>query len=337
VRGSAKGPPLRQGSVAVALFAAAIIAATAQTRVDLRTQSRNVDFSAASSTKPSKTGTTLPTTCSVGETFLKTDAAAGRNLYVCTQANTWTVQGAPDPTGNADKVLSNDGATTAWRAMGGDVTGRPDALSVARVQGRAFSSALPLNGQALVWNAGALQWQPQNVSGAGGGASMGAQLGDFNVTQTSAAILTIGPNCSTATPCNVRWGNRVYTFVSAAAVTLTAGAGVAYIYVDANGTLTVGHNLTLACAASCTAVTGITAFPLNSIPLYTWTAAGGVWDTTGGLDKRALLSGKILNAGTGMVAVDTGSNTNISVDSAAVPTYLTASATLNFEAIAAGA
>jgi hypothetical protein len=174
-------------------------------------------------------------------------------------------------------------------------------------------------------------------SGSGGGASMGAQLGDFNVTSTSATVLAIGPNCSTATPCNMRWGNRVYTFVSAAAVTLTAGTGVAYIYVDANGTLTVGHNLTLSCASSCTAAPGTAAFPVNSIPIYTWTATGGVWDTTGGLDKRALLSGKILSAGTGIVTVDTGSNTNIAIDSAAVPAYLTASATLNFGAIAAGA
>jgi hypothetical protein len=545
VRGPVQGPALRRGSVAVALFAAAIIAATAQTRVDLRTQSRNVDFSAASSTKPSKTGTTLPTTCSVGETFLKTDAAAGNNLYACTQANTWTVQGVPDPTGNADKVLSSDGAATGWRTMGGDVSGRPDALTVVRVQGRPVSSAAPLNGQAmvwnsvasqwqpqnsgaaaitsifgrtgvvtaqtgdytfgqiggsvtdlqvstginankigsgtvgnaalgylaavtsdvqtqlngkapgvhshtaagdvtgdlgstlvtalrnrtvaatapvngqaLVWNAGVSQWQPQNVSGtavggaysssftsqttvivpgsahqlgtanvlvgcydpstpamriqpntvsvhpgtfdvtvtfvvaqsgrcvvssgggssgSGGGASMGAQLGDFNVTSASATVLTIGPNCSTATPCNMRWGNRVYTFVSAATVTLTAGTGVAYIYVDANGALTVGHNLTLGCSSSCTAAPGTAAFPVNSIPMYTWTATGGIWDTTGGLDKRAWLSGKILSAGTGIVTVDTGSNTNISVDAAAVPTYLTASAALNFGAIAAGA
>jgi hypothetical protein len=444
-RRPAKGPAPRQGSVAVVWFAAFTIAATAQTRVDLRTQSRNVDFSAASSTKPSKTGTTLPTTCSVGETFLKTDAAAGKNLYACTQANTWTVQGVPDPTGNADKVLSSDGATTGWRAMGGDVSGRPDALTVMRVQGRPVSSAAPLNGQALVWNSvasqwqpqnsgaatvtsifgrtgavtaqtgdytfgqiggsvtdlqvstginankigsgtvgnaalgylatvtsdvqtqlnaksagvhshtaagdvtgdlgstlvtalrnrtvsatapangqalvwnsGVSQWQPQNVSGAVGGASMGAQLGDFNVTSTSPAILAIGQNCSVTTPCNVRWGNRVYTFVTSATVTLTAGTGVAYIYVDANGTLSVGHNLTLACASSCVAIPGTTAFPVNSIPIYTWTATGGAWDATGGLDKRALWSGKILSAGTGIVTLDTGSNTNISIDSAAV-------------------
>ena len=64
--------------------AAAVIAARAQTQIDLRTQGRNVDFSTAASTRPSKTGTQLPAACSIGETFLKTDAAAGKNFYVCT-------------------------------------------------------------------------------------------------------------------------------------------------------------------------------------------------------------------------------------------------------------
>lgn len=59
-------------------------------RVDLGKQGRNFDFSAAPATKPSKTGTTLPASCSVGETFFKTDAPAGQNLYGCTAANQWT-------------------------------------------------------------------------------------------------------------------------------------------------------------------------------------------------------------------------------------------------------
>src|SRR5438067_2054419 len=105
--------------VGAAVFAALTVAANGQTRVDLRTQAKDVDFSAASSTKPSKMGTALPNTCSVAETFLKTDASPGKNLYVCTQANTWSVQGAPDTAGNADKVLSNNGATTEWRALAG--------------------------------------------------------------------------------------------------------------------------------------------------------------------------------------------------------------------------
>jgi len=163
---------------------------------------------------------------------------------------------------------------------------------------------------------------------------MGAQLGDFNVTATTPTVLTIGQNCSTATPCNVRWGIRVFTFTSSETVSLTAGTGTAYVYVDSSGTLTAGHNLTLTCTSPCTALAGVAAFPVNSIPLFTWTATNGTWDAAGGSDKRAFLSGKTLNAGTGIAMVDTGSSTSIAVDSAAVPSYLTASATLSFGSMA---
>jgi len=76
------------------VFGAALCTASlviGQTNIDLRTQAKNVDFSAAITTKPSKAGTTLPGTCSTGETFFKLDAAAGQNLYLCTALNTWTV------------------------------------------------------------------------------------------------------------------------------------------------------------------------------------------------------------------------------------------------------
>lgn len=49
-----------------------------------------VNFASAQSTAPMKTGTALPQSCSVGEAFFKTDAAAGSNIYLCTAANTWT-------------------------------------------------------------------------------------------------------------------------------------------------------------------------------------------------------------------------------------------------------
>jgi hypothetical protein len=65
----------------------------AQTQIDLRTQSKTVDFSAAASTQPAKKGTTLPATCVAGEQFFKTDAAAGQNLYLCASTNTWTQSG----------------------------------------------------------------------------------------------------------------------------------------------------------------------------------------------------------------------------------------------------
>ena len=74
-----------------------------QTMVDLGRQTRNVDFTAAISTKPFKSGTTLPATCSVGEMFFKSNAPAGTNLYACTSLNSWSaqtgVQGPPGPAG----------------------------------------------------------------------------------------------------------------------------------------------------------------------------------------------------------------------------------------------
>lgn len=66
----------------------------AQTSIDLRTQAKSVDFSSAAYTKPSKTGTALPPTCSVGETFFNTATTAGHNFYGCTATNTWTLLSA---------------------------------------------------------------------------------------------------------------------------------------------------------------------------------------------------------------------------------------------------
>ena len=62
------------------------------TAVDLRTQTKDVDFSGALSTKPVQTGASLPGTCALGAMFYLTAAAAGSNLYACTAANTWTVE-----------------------------------------------------------------------------------------------------------------------------------------------------------------------------------------------------------------------------------------------------
>ncbi|MBV8732106.1 MAG: hypothetical protein JO336_20050, partial [Acidobacteriia bacterium] len=85
---------LHKLTAACSLISILLSQAAAQTRVDLRTQTKSVDFSWASSTKPSQTGAVLPATCTIGQTFLNTAAQAGQNLYICTAANTWSVQGA---------------------------------------------------------------------------------------------------------------------------------------------------------------------------------------------------------------------------------------------------
>ncbi len=586
------------------LAAAFVLTGWPQTQVDLRTQSKAIDFSSAGSTMPSETGAVLPASCQVGATFILTSTIAGQNWYICTSANEWTVQGTavPAQTGNTGAVLSTNGASLSWNAFGGDVSGAPGAISVkkllgrplnltapltgqflgwdgtqwtaqtagfggsgavssifgrvgtvtaqtgdysfsqisgsvlnsqlpsaggdltgslasatvARLQGNSVASSTPATGQVLTWSG--TQWTPQNptggvasvfgrvgviaaqtgdysaaqitnaadvtrsnsfaagarqifnggVNGAGlrlppaalpsapltgdlavdsgdsnrlkvysgsawitlnpaastanytasftsaavvsitgathglgtanlivqcydnsspsnwiepsqiaidpvtynvtitfaaaqtgrcvlngyngvsgvnsgnsggttGGASMASQLGDFAVSLTDASNLSIGANCSVATPCNVRFGTQTYSFTNPATATITGGSGMAYIYVDTTGALTVGSSMTLNCSVYCVTAPGIGNFPLNSIPLYTWTAANGAWDANGGLDRRGWLNMSPVLGGAGIAAITTAGQTTIAVDGAVVPTYLSASATLDFPMIAAGA
>jgi hypothetical protein len=92
------------------LFTAAVVLTgivAGQTQVDLRTQAKSVDFSAASSTKPFQTGTALPATCSVGQMFFLTTAAAGQNAYGCSAVNTWTQTSA----GAQSTTIKSSGTT----------------------------------------------------------------------------------------------------------------------------------------------------------------------------------------------------------------------------------
>lgn len=73
-------------------FLCAVLAALAlsgQTKLDLVSQSKNVDFAGATSTRPFKTGTVLPATCRTGEVYFKSDAGPGSNLYLCAADNAW--------------------------------------------------------------------------------------------------------------------------------------------------------------------------------------------------------------------------------------------------------
>jgi hypothetical protein len=224
--------------------------------------------------------------------------------------------------------------------LGGDVTGSLGSTTVVALQNRAVAGIAPSDGQALVWNASANQWRPGTVSGSGGGgggASMASQLGDFTVTRTSGTVLSIGTNCSATTPCNVRFGNQVYALTSGATATLAGGSGTAYVYTDSAGNLTVQTALSLSCSGACITTSSGTGFPVNSIPLYTWSATTGVWDASGGIDRRGWLSSTTLLAGAGIMTVQSGGQTTIAVDGAVVPTYLTGSATLDFPSIPAGA
>jgi hypothetical protein len=233
--------------------------------------------------------------------------------------------------------LNGKAASNHTHTVAGDVTGALSTTVVTGIQGRAVSSAAPLDGQVLAWSAAANQWQPASGGGGsgGGGATMASQLGDFGVTAASSTVLEIGQGCSAATPCNVRFGGRVYSVTSDAQAMLNSGAGTAYVYFTTAGVLTVGHTMNVTCSTSCVATVGVTGFPVDSIPLYSWNAAAGSWQATG-MDRRSWISRSTLLAGTGIVAVETGGQTTIAIDSTAVPTYLKNSVSFDFAKISAG-
>ena len=63
--------------------------APSATKIDLATQAKNPDFSAAALTKPFRTGSSLPPTCSVSEVFYDTTGQPGENIQICYAPNQW--------------------------------------------------------------------------------------------------------------------------------------------------------------------------------------------------------------------------------------------------------
>lgn len=319
------------------LAVAALAGLRGQTQVDLRTQSKSIDFSGANVTKPMAAGQALPATCTTGQMYFLVSAPPGQNLYACVSANVWTLQSGgggggggggatlPAVAGNGGDLLTTDGTNVLWTPMGGDLSGTATAPTVAQIQGHAVSPATPGPGQTLIWSGTANEWTPQLSSA--GGVQLSSQLQDLAAATSGGAVLTIGQNCAVATPCNFRIGSVTYPIQAPASVTLSGGSGVAYIYVAGNGALTVGSNLPAICNALCTAQSGITAFPASSIPLFTASAASGLWNTNGIADYRAFLSVKNVMGTSGVISVDSGGAAVLSLDSTLVGLRVTVPAT----------
>ena len=99
------------------LFAALLAAAAdGQTLLSLDSQSRNIDFTKAAFTRPVKTGTVLPSTCSVGDLFFQTSASAGSNLFGCASANTWTLESGGG-SGGGSLAIDNNGTLVGSRSV----------------------------------------------------------------------------------------------------------------------------------------------------------------------------------------------------------------------------
>jgi hypothetical protein len=89
------------------------------------------DFSRAARTLPLKSGlaAALPSTCTAAELYFATDAPAGSNVYGCTAANTWAVEGNVTvvsdgfPVGNSGAVnfVTGTGLMTVIAAAGSQI------------------------------------------------------------------------------------------------------------------------------------------------------------------------------------------------------------------------
>src|SRR3954447_15008334 len=77
---------------ALLICAAAAGSLAGQTQVDLKTESKNADFTGHPFTKPMKMGPTLPVACTTGEMFFNLASPNGQNLYGCTSTNTWSLE-----------------------------------------------------------------------------------------------------------------------------------------------------------------------------------------------------------------------------------------------------
>jgi hypothetical protein len=97
----------------VLLLTVSAAAVAQQTLVDLRTQSKSVDFSAAVSTKPITVGTSLPASCTTGQMLFRSNAVAGANLFGCTSTNTWTALNAQEPEESVVAPTSGSGSAYA--------------------------------------------------------------------------------------------------------------------------------------------------------------------------------------------------------------------------------
>jgi hypothetical protein len=233
----------------------------------------------------------------------------------------------------SDVQAQIDGKAALAQTVSGDVSGNLSAVLVTGIQGQPVAATPAVDGQVLTWSAASAQWGPSTPSSSSGSGAVST----LGVSLTSPTVLTIGAGCSAAAPCNVRFGSTVWSIQRPATATIGSGTGMAYVWVDQTGTVTVGHSLSVTCSTGCQAQTGITSFPTDVIPIATWTATSGTWDAQGGTDRRSWLSTNVLSAGQGIMVIDAGGTSTVAVDATVVPTYLKGSAILDFPAIPSGA
>jgi len=112
----------------------------AQTQVHLQSQSKSADFANFPFVRPLPTGTTLPTLCSTGQGFFRTNAPAGQNLFWCTATNTWT-----EALGNGSMCQDGSGSGIAYACPGAGVFSYSPGLMLVLIPATTNTGLVTLN------------------------------------------------------------------------------------------------------------------------------------------------------------------------------------------------
>ena len=296
-----------------------------QTRIDLGRQGKSINFSGAGATKPFQTGTTLPAACTAGDTFFKTDASPSKSLHTCSQAGVWAQvgdDGIPAAASATNNILSTDGISINWRALGGDISGPPDTAQVQGLQGRGVAPDAPTSGQVLSWNSSLNRWEPAAPELAG--------QDNFKVAFTGQSSATIA---------GATHGLKSANLISACYVgsaPLVAVSGYQMLVDPDNFAVIITFPAAFTGTCVLNASGGGTGSAAYTLQAATAALRGGVRVGAG-----LLMTGDVLSAtggGGGAVSAGTGiavAGSAVSVDTAVVPTFLTASSTLDFTSIGA--
>jgi len=314
-----------------------------QTLVDLKTQAKSIDFSAATSTRPVKVGTTLPASCTMGDLFFDSDAPAGANLYGCVSANTWALEtgggaGAENPsqsfTAQTVVTLAHNLGTQNILVRCYDGANRAiefDSLVVTGGNSAVVTFATPQTGRCV-------------ANGTGGGGTGGGGGGGSGEANTAS---------------NVGVGG-VGLFLAKSGVdlefkTINAGSGRIVISNDAvnkevdvdvnpasldlgalGGSLTASQIATASKQGGGAKVQMFGGGVVAANDCAKFDAAGNVVSNGGPCSAGG--SGDTISADQGIVVTPIAPlSKSVGVDTATVPTYLSATASLDFPSIAQSA
>ncbi len=126
-------------------------------------------------TKPVTVGSSLPSTCVVGQLFFNSAATPGNNLSSCTAANTWSSVGASfitplsvtnGGTGTSTPSLvagTNVTVTGTWPNQTINSTATGTSSNATAIQGSTVASTAPGNNQTLVYSTLASSYIPTTI------------------------------------------------------------------------------------------------------------------------------------------------------------------------------